>query len=354
MTLTTERLHIEVAGSTPRERGRSRGRALQPTLAGAYEKYAELFRTLGVTEEIERDGVERALAAIEAWRPAYVDELAGVAEASGLTLEQVTALNARTEIIALGTKGSSECSTITAQLEGRRFGVQTWDWHIELDGYWHTHEVSGPGFRYVGVTEQGIVSKIGMNEAGLALHFNILGHAADGPDGIPMHVLSSIVLSECASVDEAIELIREAPIGSSSAFTMLDGERAVSVEMSPAGVFVIDEVNGSVQRTNHFQHETPLAQQKTEVYEPDSSARLALVRERLAAGLPADTSALVRLLLSNADQPPLTCVPDMSLTYGDRWATLATVVSDPGTRTLCVLDGMPPEAETGSWRTLTV
>lgn len=354
MTLTTERLHIEVAGETPRERGRSRGRALQHTLAGAYARYAELFRALGVTEEIERDGVERALAVIESWRPAYVDELAGVAEAAGVTLEQVTALNARTEIIALGPRGSSECSTLTAQLDGRRFGVQTWDWHIELDSYWHTHEVTGLGYKHVGVTEQGILSKIGMNEAGLALHFNILGHAEDGPDGIPMHVLSSIVLSECASVDEAIALIREAPIGSSSAFTMLDGERAVSVEMSPAGVFVIDEVDGSVQRTNHFQHETPLAQQKTEVYEPDSSARLALVRERLASGLPTDTSAMVRLLLSNADQPPLTCVPDMTLSYGERWATLATVVSDPGTRTLRVLDGMPPEADTGSWRTLTV
>jgi isopenicillin-N N-acyltransferase-like protein len=230
--------------------------------------------------------------------------------------------------------------------------VQTWDWHIELDPFWHTHTVTGPGLRYAGLTEQGILSKIGVNEAGLALHFNILGHRGDGPDGVPMHLLSSVVLSECRSVDEAIELIREAPVASSSAFTMLDAQRAVSVEMSPAGVFPIEEVDGSVQRTNHFQHGTPLAEQKSEIYEPDSSERLALVRERLAEGAPAAADELVRVLLSGEGEPPLTCRADMSKTYGERWATLATIITDPDARTIRILDGMPTDAETGAWRTL--
>lgn len=354
MTAKTERLHLDVSGDTPRELGRSRGRALRGSLAEAYAKYAELFRTLGVSEDSERDGVERALTATEGWRPALVEQLAGVAEGAGLALEQVAALNARTELIALGTRASSECSTLTARIGGHRYGVQTWDWHIELDAFWHTQTVSGPGLRYAGLTEQGILGKIGVNEAGLALHFNILGHAQDGPDGVPMHLLSSAVLSECASVDEAVALIREAPIASSSAFTMLDGRRAVSVEISPVGAFVIAEVDGSVQRTNHFQHEAPLGGQKTEVYEPDSSERLALVRERLAEGDPAATEDMVQLLLSAEGEPPLTCVPDMSKSYGERWATLATIVSDPDARTIRILDGMPPAAETGVWRTLTV
>lgn len=354
MAIAPERFHLEIAATSPRERGRQRGRALRQTLAGAYAKYAELFRALGVTEATESDGVARALAAIEEWRPAYIDELAGVAQGAGVTIEQVTALNARTEMIALGGSASRECSTVTASLNGQRVGVQTWDWHIELDGYWHTQQVSGQGYSFVGVTEQGILAKIGLNEKGLALHFNILGHAADGPDGIPMHMLSNIVLTECGSVDEAIALLRDAPIGSSSAFTLLDAQRAVSVELSPVGVYVIDEVGGSVQRTNHFQHATPLAGQKSAIYEPDSSARLALVRERLDAGLPTDASSLVKLLRSSGDEAPLTCVPDMTLAFGERWATLATVVSDPGARTLRVLDGMPPEAETVNWRTLTL
>ena len=352
MTTTPERLHLDVSGATPRELGLSRGTALRATLPAAYAKYAELFRVLGVSEAHEREGVERVIAALDGWRPQLVEQLTGVAEGAGIELAQVVALNARTEIIALGGRGSSECSTLTAQIGGHRVGVQTWDWHIELDPFWHTHTVTGPGLRYAGLTEQGILSKIGVNEAGLALHFNILGHRGDGPDGVPMHLLSSVVLSECRSVDEAIELIREAPVASSSAFTMLDAQRAVSVEMSPAGVFPIEEVDGSVQRTNHFQHGTPLAEQKSEIYEPDSSERLALVRERLAEGAPAAADELVRVLLSGEGEPPLTCRADMSKTYGERWATLATIITDPDARTIRILDGMPTDAETGAWRTL--
>jgi isopenicillin-N N-acyltransferase-like protein len=354
MTAKPERLHIQLSGATRRELGLARGEALRSTLAASYAKYAELFRVLGVTEALEREGVERTVAALKGWRTEVIAEFEGIAEAAGVDFAQVVALNARTEILALAPRASSECSTATAQIDGRRFGVQTWDWHIELDPFWHTQEIAGPGHRYAGLTEQGILSKIGVNSAGLALHFNILGHRDDRPDGVPMHVLSSIVLAECGSVTEAIELIREAPVTSSSAFTMLDAARAVSVEMSPAGVFVIEEREGSVQRTNNFQSDVPLAAQKSEIYEPDSSARLALVRERLAAASVADTTAMVQLLVTGEGQPPLTCVPDMALQYGDRWASLATVVTDPEGRTIRVLDGMPTEAATGAWRTITV
>ena len=354
MTTQTDRLHLDVTGATAHELGVSRGSALRGSLPTAYAKYAELFRILGVSEEMERDGVSRVVAAVDSWRPELLEQLRGVADGAGVPFEHVVALNARTELIALGTRGASECSTVTARLGDHRLGVQTWDWHVELDAYWHTHTVTGHGLRYAGLTEQGILSKIGVNEAGLALHFNILGHASDGPDGIPMHLLSSTVLSECASVDEAVALVRSAPIGSSSAFTMLDAARAVSLEISPVGIFEIPEVEGSVQRTNHFQHAEPLMAQKSEIYEPDSTERLDLVRERLAAGVPESSTELVRLLRSEPGQPPLTCIPDMSKEYGDRWGTLATIVTDPDVRTIRIFDGMPQASEAGEWRVLTV
>ncbi len=353
MTERTERLHLEISASSHRELGRRRGEALSGTLSEAYAKYAELFRVLGVDREREEEGVAAVVATLSDWRPEVLAELDGIAEGAGLQLAQVVALNARTEIIALGALASSECSTVTAEVDGRRLGAQTWDWHIELAAYWHTQIVDGPGYRFAGLTEQGILSKIGVNEAGLALHFNILGHRADGPTGVPMHVLSNIVLTECGSVDEAVALIRSAPVSSSSAFTLLDSTRAVSVEMSPAGVFVIPEVDGSVQRTNHFQDEVPLAAQKSEIYEPDSSERLALLRSRVATGVPGDSAGLVALLATGAGEAPLTCFADRSKSYGERWETLATVTTDPQERTLGVLDGKPTEAASGNWRVLT-
>ncbi|MBK0422315.1 hypothetical protein JD292_09540 [Leucobacter sp. CSA2] len=349
----TERPHIEVTGATPFEIGLSRGRALAGSLAEASAAYDALFRSVGVTVAAQAVAVEQVLRTLSEWRPAVVAELSGVAEGAGVELAEVVALNARTEILALA-GGAPECSTVTAVIDGARVGAQTWDWHIELDRFWHTQVVHGTGLSYAGLTEQGILSKIGINEGGLALHFNILFHAEDGAGGVPMHLLSHAILTECRSVEEALELLGDAPIGSSSALTLLDRERAVALELSPVGVFEIGEVDGSVQRTNHFLNSTPLAGQKTAQAEPDSSARLALIRSRLEGGLPRDEAGLVDLLVSGEGEAPLTCRPDLSLPVGEHWATLATVVTEPERGRIRILDGMPTEAETGAWRVLEI
>lgn len=364
MTTKPERLHLVVEGATRAELGRSRGAQLRDTLGAAYAKYAELFRASDISEAQEHDAVERTLAVLGDWRPEVVAELEGIAEASGVPLAQVVALNARTEILALGEKSHPECSTVAACVgagvradgtvdPGRMMGVQTWDWHVELDPFWHTHEVAGPGYRFAGVTEQGILGKIGVNSAGLATHFNILAHTQDGPGGVPMHILSNVVMTECATVAEAIELVRAAPIGSSSSLTLLDAERGVSLEITPVGVFEVPQREGAVIRTNHFQDPGSIAGEKPD-FSPESPDRLALVQSRLAEGLPADADAMVQLLVSGEGEAPLTCVPDMSLSYGERWASLCTVITEPAARTIRILDGMPTEAATGTWRVVTV
>lgn len=353
MTNDSPRLHLTVAGRDYEARGRSRGAQLAGTLGTAAESYLRLFAAVGVNEAAVRRGSDESIEAIGVWKPHYVDELSGIAAASGLELWQVAALNARTEILAGSpTAVAKECSTIALAMEGRTTGMQTWDWHMELDDYWHTQEVGGPGYRYVGVTEQGIMSKIGINEAGLALHFNILGHREDRPGGIPMHVLSAAVLDSCASIDEALDLIRSTPIHSSSAFTMIDEHGSVSCEMSPAGVSPIRPILGVSLRTNHFLDAATVNKQKTELYEPDSSERLQLIRTRLASKIPLTERELVEIFISGPGEAPLCCIPDMSMELGHRWATLATVVTDPSTRTMRVFDGMPSDAVHGTWREL--
>jgi isopenicillin-N N-acyltransferase-like protein len=350
--MTNARLHLAVTGTTRAELGRHRGRLLGDRLTRMYDAYAALFRVVGTTEAQERAGAERTLETLAGWRPGVADELEAMAHAAGVETWQVVALNARTEILALGALAAHECTTVATRVAGRRLGVQTWDWHIELDPFWHTQEVDGPGHRYVGLTEQGILGKIGVNEAGLALHFNILGHQEDGAGGVPVHVLSAVVLAECATTQEAVELIRATPLSASSAFTMSDADRSVSVELSPVGVFEIEESDGAVVRTNHFQHPVTGERQKTELYEPGSTERFALVRQRLAGALPADREALVDLLVTGPGEAPVCSLPDLALPFGERWATLATVVTDPVARTLEVLDGMPSDARSRAWRVL--
>lgn len=343
-----ERTHLDLAGRTPRELGRARGLALRETIEAAYQGYAAIFRAVGVSEEAEGEAAVASLAAVEAWRPQIAEELRSVAETSGLSLDQLMALNARTEILAMGAAPAHECSTVSIHLGGAMHSVQTWDWHIDLAEFWHTQTASGMGYRFAGITEQGILAKIGINEAGLAVNFNILGHAADGPGGVPVHLVAYAVLRECASVDEAIALVRATPVSASTSLTLTDARGAVSLEVTPVGVFEVPLREGYLIRTNHFQHPTPLREQKAS-FEPDSTERFDLVERRILACRPADLTALVSLLESGEGDPPLSCVADPAMPLGERWATLATVVMSPAERRIRVLDGMPTQAATGAW-----
>ncbi|MFE6995996.1 C45 family autoproteolytic acyltransferase/hydrolase [Microbacterium sp. NPDC057659] len=350
-----QRLQIIVSDADPFARGADRGRQLHETLPGTIEAYDRLFRLGGIDETVVRDDAERLLEAIGAHRPALRAQIEGIAAGAGAELWRIAALNGRTEILSRSVAvPPGECSTIVRSIrdeQGRAhtLGVQTWDWHMEIAPYWHTIVSRGGVHDYAGLTECGILGKIGVNSAGVALHFNILGHRADRPEGIPIHVLAALVLEEATSVAHAVELVREAPVTSSGSFALFDetGD-AVLLDISPEGVFEAPAItDGTWLRTNHFLTAEPAAEEKTWLYQPDSGQRWDFLRDRLTAGAaPADAAQLRAALVTGDGEPPVTCVPDLALPMGQRWASLATVVLDPAARRADILDGTPAENTT--------
>ncbi|MFD9060556.1 C45 family autoproteolytic acyltransferase/hydrolase [Kitasatospora purpeofusca] len=366
------RRHVHVDAVDPYRRGTARGEQLRAHLPAALDVYERLFALGGITPDRVRDDAERALDAVGEFRPGARAEIEGIAHGAGLDPWRVAALNARTEILARSaTVPPGECTTLvrrTTEPPGgpgdtdgpaavvRTFGVQTWDWHVELSAHWHTLESRGGRHTVVGLTEDGILGKIGINSAGLALHFNILGHARDGVGGVPVHVLAAVVLAEAGSVAEAVDLVRGAPLASSGSFALFDGTDATLLDLSPAGVFAVaPDERGLLVRTNHFLTPVPAAEEKSWLYQPDSGERHDFVRARLARlrPLPDTSEALARCLVTGPGEPPVTCLPDPAEALGRRWASLATVALDPATRTAAVLDGTPAELGTRPWRTLT-
>ncbi|WP_406096372.1 C45 family autoproteolytic acyltransferase/hydolase [Kitasatospora purpeofusca] len=378
------RRHVHVDAADPHRRGTARGEQLRAHLPAALDVYDRLFALGGITPARVRDDAERALDAVGEFRPGARAEIEGIAHGAGLDPWRLAALNARTEILARSvTVPPGECTTLvrrtteppggtgstgstgsTGDTSGtggpagvvRTFGVQTWDWHVELSAHWHTLESRGGRHTVVGLTEDGILGKIGINSAGLALHFNILGHARDGVGGVPVHVLAAVVLAEAGSVAEAVDLVRGAPLASSGSFALFDGTHATLLDLSPAGVFAVaPDERGLLVRTNHFLTPVPAADEKTWLYQPDSGERHDFVRARLARRrpLPDTWEALARCLVTGPGEPPVTCLPDPAEALGRRWASLATVALDPATRTAAVLDGTPADLDTRPWRTLT-
>lgn len=336
---------VRIDSQDSRERGRQRGAAIRERLHAGARVYLSLFDTVGVPEADVRLGAERCMAATEQWSPRLAWEMNGVAEAAGIELWKVAALNARTEILsgALGSR-PGECSTVV-HAGPNPVSAQTWDWHEELDEYWHLHDVRGADRHYVGLTEYGILGKIGVNDAGVGVMLNILGHEEDRAEGVPVHLVCARVLGEAATLDAAINVLRDAPVTTSSAITVVTPQGAVVVELSPHGATVIEPADGMLIHTNHFLTPALAAREKLGLYDPDSQLRFAELHARVTAKpLPAGAEGLIPYLVSQpGDEAQLCCRPDEGAVFGRRQATLATVTIDPTDRRVRIAAGSPAE-----------
>jgi isopenicillin-N N-acyltransferase-like protein len=334
-------IHVDSADAF--QRGLQRGRAIRDVLADSVEIYLSLFATAGISLETVRLNAEQALLATERWCPDLAREMEGTAQASGVDVWKVAALNARTEILS-GGRGAKpgECSTVV-NASNNPVGAQTWDWHEELSEHWHLQKVHGNARRFVGLTEHGILGKIGINDAGIGILLNILGHQADRADGVPVHLVGARVLAQASTLDEAITILRTAPVSTSSAITVVSPEGAVIVELSPVGAAVVEPQDDVLLHTNHFLDSRLALGEKPGLYDPDSQLRLATLAERVRlAPLPSGASGLVPYLVSQpGDAAQLCCVPADGAVLGDRWATLATITLDSAAREMTVWAGSP-------------
>jgi len=354
MKIPTKRTVITLDSPDPYERGKQRSAALGAELLGGLDTYFRLFRTVGVPETTVRSDAERLFDAVASWSPRLAAEMSGTADGAGVESWQIAALNGRTEILsqALGTR-PGECSTI-----GRKgshvFGVQTWDWHEELDPYWHLQSVAGPARSFVGLTEHGMLGKIGMNDAGVSVFLNILGHQDDRPAGVPVHLVAAEVLANAGSVAEAVDIVCSAGATTSTALTLMDEASAVTAEIGPGAAVLIQPENGTLAHTNHFLDAGLAAGEKPGLYDPDSQQRLALVQSRLDEGpLPGSVDEIVPFLYSGPGEPGLCCVPAPEAAFGSRWATLATITMENRKREMRVANGTPLDARGQEWLALT-
>jgi isopenicillin-N N-acyltransferase-like protein len=345
MTMTSP-VTIQIHSANAFDRGLARGVALGETLSEGVSRYMALFDAVGVDLPTVRAVTEQSLVATEAWCAPLVDEMRGTAEGANLALWEIAALNARTEILS-GATGAKpgECSTIVSTRPSP-VGAQTWDWHEELTDYWHLQEVRGNDHDFVGLTEHGIVGKIGMNDAGVGIMLNILSHQDDRPGGVPVHLVCARVLAVASSLTDAVAILRTAPMRTSSAITVVSPEGAVVVELSPQGAAVLEPTDGVLLHTNHFIDGSLARREKKGIYDPDSQFRYAELAERAARKpLPATAEDLIPYLISHpGDAGQFCCVPAPGAALGDRWATLATVTLDATLRAMTVSAGSPLQA----------
>ncbi|TDD25718.1 C45 family autoproteolytic acyltransferase/hydolase [Nonomuraea diastatica] len=342
----------------PRSRGEELGSHRRAAIAANLAGYTDLFRVAGATPAQVRAWGEQALDRSAAWAPRLADEVAGIASGAGLEPWQVAVVNARTEILAaLHATGEGECST-SVVLPGPGLPprtVQTWDWHDHLrDAPMLWEFEPSPGHVVRTFTESGALAKIGVNSAGLGVHFNILRHDADTAEiGVPVHLIARRILDEAATVEEAAGIARSATVSASTVITAVTAGGAGAIEISPAGVAVIPpDPGGVLLHCNHFLDPALAEGERHATERPGTYARLRHLRDH-AGELSGDdlTKRALALLSHGPDDAPVCAHPDPAQPIDQRWETLATIGLDVRAGRLRVHQGGPCQVTEATWQT---
>ncbi|MEU6664219.1 C45 family peptidase [Streptomyces sp. NPDC046821] len=334
------KLHtLRTTTTDPHERGREIGTRYADQVRDISARYLAHFAVLGIPEATVRDIVAHSHDALRAWYPGPAVESDAIAEASGLEPWQVAAVGARTEVLAAA-PGKGECTTAVyaPPAGGPPETIQTWDWHDALtpDGLLLSL-VTGIGRRVKLFTEFGTAAKIGVNDAGLGLHFNILHHRSDqATGGVPVHAVARRVLEEATTVGEARDIAASATLSASTVLTVAtyrDGRAAAaSIEMSPSGIAVVEpDADGWVVHTNHFL-DPGLADGDTSSPESVSAERYLHARGVLGAMTGRSAPERAAAFCGGEGADAVVCVrADASRPGHEQWSTLLTASLDlPG------------------------
>lgn len=351
------RVHeLRLVEADPYRRGQEYGRALAEQVRDSAERYAWAFGELGVDTDTVARVARESFAQLEVWAQTQADELRGLAVGSGVSLLNLTALTARTEVLAHAPREAIECSTVVRLAAEGPMGIQTWDWHAELvpDAVLLEANVGGRCVRTF--TEVGMLAKIGTG-GNLALFLNILSHEQDARcAGVPVHAVARRILEQADTVEEALAIAEGVPLGASTVLTVLEAPSAAkpagdaaSIELSPAGVALVRGSGGLLAHTNHFL-DPALATGDAASTQSTTDVRLAHLKSVAAPVVAAaGVSELALAMCGDARAAAPVCMrPADSPNLADRWQTLVTIAMTPGTGELHWHEGIPADiAESG-------
>lgn len=350
-------------------RGRLHGTLARAQIERSIATYARLFAYCGFDWNDAQQRTARYRDTIGNLDAELLEEIRGIAAGAGRRIEEILALNARTEILPPSYPGEpsphwqqvqevnrgagipdwGECTAIAVQpARSATRGTllaQNWDWlgtQREALVLIRTRE-SGAN-RCLTLTEAGMLAKIGLNDRGLGVCLNLMRSRRDGQHpGVPVHVLLRALLN-CSSVAQALQLASSVTHGASSNVLCADrGGDAAALELSPAGVEVVRPADNIVCHTNHFLMPAGSAGEAPRAPTLSTEERLARI-EALSRGHRGTLSVadLQEMLRDESEGAMSICRhPDRALAREARVETVASVVMELAAGVMHVAPDVP-------------
>ena len=209
-----ENMHFfaELSG-TPYEIGFGHGTKAKSYIMRSIGMYKEMFLTTCGVQWADAKTVSRKyMPYIKQFDPDILEEMRGIADGADLDLEDILALNARSEVLMTMTPKSvtpvDGCTNVAVTPErstnGHTLLGHNWDWKEMAKNsviLLKIHQNNKPDILMI--TEAGIIGKFGVNSAGIGVAMNALSTPSDA-NGVPLHcilrgILNSSTLTEAYS-----------------------------------------------------------------------------------------------------------------------------------------------------------
>ncbi len=334
---------------TPAEVGAAHGEMFASGIR-AYVDDRVALSAIGTS--LDRDEIlaiaSRMLEAHERYDLALFTEMAAMADAAGISLEEAVIVGGYTDFIdtvrayANGSVFEDTCTavlTTDAQSGGAGFLGQTWDMNASATPHVFILDVATDDDpRVLTFTTHGTLGQIGMNTAGIAIGISNLT-VTDGAFGVTWPFVVRKVLRQ-ESFDAALTCIVEAPLAGAHNFMLRDAEgNGASIEATPTRNHVERLGSETLVHTNHCIATHIMA---VEAERPESLARSSADRMEQATELLEDVPHTIDQLKSLfADERTICRRRDPEFGYESSGAAIMR----PATGDFWACWGLPSENE---------
>lgn len=344
MTQSTRYPEIEVAG-TPFELGRQLGEAARGEIRGfAAIALERVNKTVPISRERAMAVAAACIPCVKAYSPDMLEELRGMAQSSGVSLEELMFLQIRNQ---LRPEKEAGCTAFgldpRATLEARAIVGQNWDNDPALDRFTVvlTRRPAGKP-ALMNVTQAGLIAYMGFNDRGIGLCNNTLP-APSRPVGVP-HYFTVRGIYETDSLQGAIEAVRRAQRAIPMNIMLVTPQGPADLEVTLDEVHVLEDPGtGIVTHTNHCvcPDLVPINDQFPELIQ--SHPRKRRIDHLLAARQPLSLEDLQKALQDHDNYPTSICRHNNDQPDYGFWTSVFSLIIEADVGRMHVSRGNPCE-----------
>ncbi|MEE2659627.1 MAG: C45 family peptidase [Candidatus Latescibacterota bacterium] len=344
---------LEVSGSA-RAMGEQIGESLREEIRG-FDAVAlsRVNKTVATSRPSALAIAADCIPRVQAYAPHMIEELEGMATAAGISLERLMLLQIRNQLQAdenraeSGHVADSGCTAfaIDSSVHAVGHGVvgQNWDNDPALDPYTVVltrRPKNAPGF--MTITQAGLISYIGVSEAGIGVCMNTLPAPARR-HGVP-HYFTVRGIFESRNLDDCVEAVRRAERAIPANIILATPQGPADLEITVDDVHILrdDDGDGVVTHTNHCIHPdlASINDRFDELIE--SQPRKCRIDELLRAlPRPIDNAQLEDVLRDHDNHPHSICRHANDHPQTGYWTSVFSVVIDADAALMRISRGNP-------------